>query len=93
MSPIALPAAALSPDCCAASMRLPASSIFLAMASMLPWLIVTEVPSGPLMVTSPAGALPPATPPTPIGPPPMNSADTAASTRPATIAQTMTTAV
>ena len=54
-SPAALPAAALSPDFCASSMRLPASSMRLAISAMAPGLIVTLVPSGALIVTLPGG--------------------------------------
>ena len=99
MSPIALPAAALSPDFCADSIRLLASSMRLAMSAMPEGLMVTVAPSGVLIWTSPPPVAPgrAGTPtvvvPKPIGPRLTNSDDTAPRTIIATIAQTMTTAV
>src|SRR5664279_503187 len=89
ISPIALPAAALSPDFCADSMRLPASSMRLAISAMLPELMVTLAPSGVLMTTSgPAPAPRAARPPMPIRPIGENIDDTAARMMPAMMAQT-----
>ena len=92
MSPTALPAAAGSPEFCAVWARWPAASMRLAISAMLPGLIVTEAPSGVLIVMSPpAPAL--AQPPMPMRPIGATSASTAPRTMPATMAQTMTTAV
>ena len=99
MSPIALPAAALSPDCCADSIRLPASSMRLAMSAMPEGLMVTVAPSGVLIWMSPPPAAPGSVgPPTvdvpnPIGPLLMKSDDTAPRTIIAMMVQTTTTAV
>jgi hypothetical protein len=91
ISPIALPAAALSPDFCAASMRLPASSIFRAISAMLDESMRTS-PDGVEIVTSASRLVP-------ARPAPWNTPDgSSCETTPKTITirtmpQTITTAV
>ena len=83
MSPIALPAAALSPDFCADSIRLPASSMRLAMSAMPEGLIVTVGAVGRLDLDVAAAAAPGSAGaptvvvPKPIGPRLTKSDDTA----------------
>ena len=91
MSPIALPAAALSPDFCAASMRLPASSILRAISAMPDELTLTS-PEGVLMTASEPGPGPPS-PLTRVTPEGITSELTAARITIATTPQTITTAV
>jgi hypothetical protein len=92
-----LPAATPSPDFCADSMRLPASSIRLAIAAIDEPSIVTVAPSGVLICTlapAPGTVVPPRLAMlAPIGPRPTTSETTPAMTIIATKAQTITTAV
>ena len=87
---MALPAAALSPDFCACSMRLPASSILRAISSiLLPSILIS--PPGVLIDTSPPP--PGRSPPIIIPRPGSSMAVTTDNSTIATMLHTITTAV